>query len=271
MSYGRSRYGDDGQYGKEDCVLDLTQPYVVSEDPPPGTIDVEVDYVPAFDLVDDDSSINELATKIWLNGDLIYSEGVSYFGYDIYATPVTLGYHYDLYHPSIDLPGNTVITIRVYGEDLASTPNSVDTSWNFVTWVWPDPYIVNKSPEPNEEDVHKDSDIEFTIMDDYKQIVRSSIKVWVRGVLVFNAGAFLKGWSASRYGVSGIGFWFHVTPDPVLRWIAEEEISIRVYAENTELKEVDDTWKFITRIRPFTFKIYPMIVDGLRKADTESD
>jgi len=135
----------------------------------------------------------------------------------------------------------------------------------------PAPYIIEKMPNVDEQDVIRTACVEFIITDDYTQIIRSTIKVWIRGALVFNAGAFLRGWSASRYGVLGLGFWFWIKPDPILRWLAEEEISIRAYAKNGASRIVDDTWKFVIIERPFTFKVYPMIVDGLRKADEYSD
>lgn len=123
-----------------DYLVDLTAPYVDSKYPAAGTRGIDIDVIPSFNLKDNETGVNTATTKIWVEGSLIYDGGVSSSGWTVSRTTVSGGYKYTLNH-STSFAFKSEITVRVYGEDLASTPNTVDTSWTFNT---------NDEPRPGE-------------------------------------------------------------------------------------------------------------------------
>ncbi len=109
---------------------DLDPPYVVNPDPAPGSIFVDPAYIPSIDLCDDGSGVRVASTRIWVNGTLIFQNNTSIDpGWIVGVTPIVSGYHYALVH--VDPLPNYLITVRIYGEDLAVIPNHVDYTWDF--------------------------------------------------------------------------------------------------------------------------------------------
>lgn len=131
------------------------------------------------------------------------------------------------------------------------------------------PYIISKLPANNAQNVNRITNIKFTITDDSNQIVKSSIKVWVRGIIIFNNGAFIGEWASSSYESAGLGFTFNLIPAPSGKWAAEETVTIRVYAMNSNSTVVDESWKFYVSPRLANYSIYPMLFKGMREVDED--
>lgn len=131
------------------------------------------------------------------------------------------------------------------------------------------PYITEVLPSPNSVNVKKSVDIEFVIADNYTQVLLSSIQIWVRGALAFNANGFLTDWATSEFSIKNLGFKFRITPNTALKWVAEERITVRVYATNSALEVLDTSWYFDIVKSPVGLKVYNMIIKGVR--DTDGD
>jgi len=132
------------------------------------------------------------------------------------------------------------------------------------------PYVTEVLPSPNTVNVKKSVDIEFTIADNYTKVLLPSIQIWVRGVLVFNANGFLADWTTSEFSIKNLGFKFRITPNTALKWVAEERITVRVRATNSNLEVLDTSWYFDIIKRIVTLKVYNMIIKGVRDTDEDN-
>jgi hypothetical protein len=131
------------------------------------------------------------------------------------------------------------------------------------------PYVINKDPYPNEEDVEKDADISFSIISNYSQVQLSSILIWINGELVYrgNSDWFMRGWQKSGYVANDqLGFDFSIRSSFATRFESGSEVTVRVYAEDAEGAWVNDTWTFNVADKPF-LDIYKFIIRGARKMD----
>ncbi len=243
---------------------DVTPPYTQNPYPPPGGSGILHNVVPTIELKDSDTGVRAASTKLWVKGILVYQNEVGEAGWPVNRVAIANGYRYELNHDALFSGGDNII-IRIYGEDLAYSPNSVDYTWNFITLQNAPPYIINKDPSPNSTGVKKDKNIFFYVADDFNQVTLASIIIWVRHKIIFKGGTFAAEWSRSSFTSLSRGFVFTLIPATV--WQKEEIVTVRCFAQNTALRQVDDTWQFTREGRPFNFSIYRFVFDGLRRGD----
>lgn len=116
---------------------DLEPPYLLNQLPAPDDRNIPTTTTLEFDVLDEDSGVNTNRTSFWVDGNAIYTYGVIVAaGWSVIRTPIADGYNYQFSHATPFADGATV-TLRVYAEDLAYSPNVVDESWVFETLFLP--------------------------------------------------------------------------------------------------------------------------------------
>lgn len=135
----------------------------------------------------------------------------------------------------------------------------------------PDPPVITPlSPQDGEEDVAKDASIRFTAEDAESGVDFSTVKAWVRGILVFNAGSFADGWSGTYNAIQD---GYEVIMWPIRRWAYYDHlelVKVRAYAEDGFSNQANETWSFMAG-RELGMQIYPMLFEGVRKVDESYD
>jgi phage baseplate assembly protein W len=107
----------------------MPDPVVINEIPAVDATGVDQQPVVIFDLIDTSGSgIDTSATKIWVNGIVVWQSAAAQSPWTGAAAVVVDGYRYSLFSPGI-FSGLSIVMVNVYGKDNDS--NYVNTSWEF--------------------------------------------------------------------------------------------------------------------------------------------
>ncbi len=139
------------------CIQDLGTPYISSTSP----ADQELNVLPNTDITlslkDELTGVNPKSVRLYINENDI----TEYIIVNETIEQVDV-----LYTSSVNFDFNQWVTVRVICEDLASVPNSMDTSYSFR--VIPDiepPFLSNLHPENNDIGVPATENVSFEIHD----------------------------------------------------------------------------------------------------------
>lgn len=157
------------------------------------------------------------------------------------------------------------------GEDYSWPSNRIGAAVWAPTYPDQDPPVITPvTPYNGETGVEKDSSITFTVTDDPSGVELSSIKAWVKGALVFTDEEGVNGWAAT---VTAITYGYRITLSHTSRLTYFEDgetVGVRADAEDTEGNPGSGSWSFSVT-RDMGLRIYPMLFEGVRKADEENN
>lgn len=273
------------------AVVDTAKPYVQNRSP--GHLDTGVTQgtLVSFEIIDlglgvDLASIIVMVTEGTANPAQAYSGGAFSFPYDGASSSVqsiTNGYLV-----TIDRVGDyadlSTIKVRAYAADLAATPNTMDTEWQFVILDDDPPVIHSEVPARNATSIAQDTTVEFTIYD-VSGVDPNSLVVQVTGPsggleLAYNGGA---GFQPNFDG--GLS---KLTPDPSVTpnsasYVVEVDPTF-VFPEYTQIDvDVDvsdlylptqtqllDSWSFTTgdTVAPYLTRHLPLPLTKNTAGDT---
>ena len=231
-----------------DVVDDTTGPFLQNLDPGSGDVDVERDVDIALEIIDTAAGVDESTVVLKVQGVTAWTGDAAQPGFTVTKSAVTDGFRYVI-DPDTLLPSYTVITIGVYAEDLASTPNVLDTSYPFTTVITP-PQVTPIDPLSYESNVDTTTDITLDVeavdgnLNDAATVIQlNGVPVWMSDMSVHTdypvtRTPLLKGW---RFVIN-----------PVADLPSETEMTLAVHAENDYPTPAvsDVSYPFTTRTPP---------------------
>lgn len=137
-----SQFGQE-QFGQQQFGLGVTPaaaptdtdpPVISNQNPAPGATNVSVSAVISLEITDPGSGLDSTKTDLTVGGQNAVINGVAQPNFPTTITPITDGFRYEIQPVSALAPG-TLINIGVYAEDLAGTPNVLNTSYSFTTAI----------------------------------------------------------------------------------------------------------------------------------------
>lgn len=244
--------------------MDPDLPIFTNLSPPSGTSAAVTSHI-TFDVLDPLSGVDTGTTEITVLGSVVWSSGAPVPTWAGSCTPTVDGYHYDLY-PLFGFPIWSHIPIHVWAEDFEGNAGSVD--WSFESEGRGKPEVVARRPDDGERIAAIDP-VTFTIRDD-QGVVGSSILLYVDSVQVYSStDGFAAGWGQSTImanaspGILG----YAVKLVRATTW-PQGEHTVTVVAEDIYTERCNVSWTFGVQ-RPFTFRVWSFIFDGIKKADGE--
>jgi hypothetical protein len=223
-------------------------PSLANEDPGSGATGVARDVTIRLDILNSVSGVNASTVELTVQGTVAWTGDAVQPGFTVIKSLVTDGFRYAI-TPDTLLPSHLVITIGVYAEDLSSTPNVLDTSYNFTTIITP-PQVTPVDPLAYESNVDTTTDITLDVeavdglLNDAATIIQfNSAPVWMNDLSVhtdypITRTPLLKGW---RFVIN-----------PVEDLTGETSMLVAVHAENDDLIPAitDTAYPFTTRTPP---------------------
>jgi hypothetical protein len=157
---------------------DTTPPYVAQASPASGATGVAVGANISFHVLDAGTGVNQSTLVLTVGGQTV--------------TPTITGTSADLtvfYNPPSDFAAGATATVAVDVYDLATTPNRLQTSWQFrcVTPGAPDtapPAVSQQIPAPGATQVARNAVIRFHLSDAQTGVNQSTVVLRVDGVVV---------------------------------------------------------------------------------------
>lgn len=136
------------------------------------------------------------------------------------------------------------------------------------------PTIVNQVPVPDATSIVRGVIISFSIRDAAPFVVRTSIRVYVNGDLIYNGApnTFAEDWLASSFSANAFnGFDFVLISNLFSKFDVGQIVTVRVVAEDDSANQADVSWSFtITTDPTFRLRIYDMLLGSVRKQDGTS-
>jgi len=255
--------------------VDTVGPYLANQSPAPSSTGAVGQNV-VFEVLDDKTDIDDSNTTISINGTPARVSGVDQPGFTTTRQVLSLpfpqkGVHYTV-DPDDDFMPSITVSVRVQTQDSADVPNTLDETYTYETT--PDvqaPQLIRLNPAPEETDVEPTRGIRLSLIDDYS-VVDSSIQIWIRDVLAYYQGSFQESFVNSlKEANAENGFDFLIVPDESLRWERNEQITVRVVAQDTVPNTLDQTYNFTGELAPHNpFSAYRFIMQAVREHDEQS-
>lgn len=220
-------------------TVDVEAPYLANLDPYNGEDPVAPTATISLDILDDGEGVDAATVFISLDGVTVWQGDSAQPGYAVTKTPVTGGYRY-IIDPDVPMDQSTTIPVYVEADDLATTPNSLATSYSFETGTDDPPQVTNRSPAPNASGVSPTAKVKFDIIDNVA-VDENTVIITVNGVLAYVSGAEQNGFTVVRTVVSQ-GFHYEVT-NP-LEWSYNQDAEVNVFAKDTLGISVNSIWQF---------------------------
>lgn len=162
------------------------------------------------------------------------------------------------------------------GSDWNSIPLTADGSWFIPYGIWGAPsfiasipFLTDRDPVAGSTVTDKTKRIDFIIKDTNNQVLQSTVKIYIRGELVYSlATGFTSGWNSGSSIESNLfyGFDLKIQPSSKNYWRNEETVLIHVIAENTQNGVLDTHYSFFTDTG-LPFKIYKMLAQSIQKME----
>ena len=255
--------------------VDTVGPYLANQSPAPSSTGAVGQNV-VFEVLDDKTDIDDSNTTISINGTPARVSGVDQPGFTTTRQVLSLpfpqkGVRYTV-DPDDDFMPSITVSVRVQTQDSADVPNALDETYTYETT--PDiqaPQLIRLNPAPEETDVEPTRGIRLSLIDDYS-VIDSSIQIWIRDVLAYYQGSFQEGFVNSlKEANAENGFDFLIVPDESLRWERNEQIAVRVVAQDTVPNTLDQTYSFTGELAPHNpFSVYRFIMQAVRDHDEQS-
>lgn len=198
-------------------TVDTEAPYLTAHVPAPGETTVSPTASVQFDLLDAGSGVNASTVVITIGGVIGWSSDALQNGFTGTKTLRPTGFRYVL-TPPVPFDPVTWITVAVYAQDQALTPNVLDTSYQFRTTYDIPPEIANRDPVHGEREVPSDKVISFDATDNV-QIDEAATLIFVNDVLAYQASTPQNGFNVVvtpqpathgyRYQVTGPAEWMY--------------------------------------------------------------
>lgn len=246
-----------------------TSPFLENLSPFSGELDVDAGRRVFLDIVDRETGVNAASIWVKLNGLFAWTGGAPGAGFATTQTIVPDGFRFEITPPGAQLPTGSN-TIEVYALNNAENPNILNTSYAFSTLDAFPPYLEDQDPSPGATGVETTRPVSFTLSDD-DAVVLSTIRVYLRGELVFNGTSFTAGWGQSFYSAGGInGYTFVCVPDPEKRWREGETVEVSITAQDPTGGTLNSVYEFSVGEELFPFSSYRFILKALRTMDKRS-
>lgn len=246
-----------------------TSPALDNLNPFSGELDVDPSRHVFLDIVDPETGVNASTVWIKLGGLFAWQGDAPGPGFSVVKSIISGGFSYDIIPPGGTLSTGTNI-VQVYALNNAENPDTLNTSYQFSTLDLFPPYLQDQDPAPGARGVETTRPVAFTISDD-DGVVLSTVRVYIRQLLVYNGSAFLAGWSQSFVSAGGVnGYTFVVVPDPSERWREGETIEVSVIAEDPTGGVLNTTYEFTCGEELFPFSSYRFVLKSVREMDKRS-
>jgi hypothetical protein len=246
---------------------DTDAPQIINKNPDNGgTLDWQS---PATCSISDNVGVILAQTKVYCGVVEIYNGSSWLSGWTSSSITPNAGINgYDLsIFPTGGWIGTSPFALRVYAEDARG--NHCDVTWSITQNDHYAPVILYKNPEDGGT-ITFNQPLTFSVYDD-SQVDLSSAILSVKAEVIYKE---ITGWGA-RWVKSTVtidatinGYKFSIMPDK--GWEGFEVIVFRIVIADVHDNITDEFWSF-TRVKPFTFKLYNFLFDGLRKVDEEND
>ena len=228
-------------------VVPDQSPYLANQDPGSGEINVNPSTNIEFDILDNETGVDESSIVIELNTVDITASCV------ITEATAGLGFHV-FYDSPTEFTLGATITIHVEADDTATpVPNHMDDSYSFTISSSEPPYISNENPAPGATMVALDTNITFRLNDDHDGIdlaARAKTKIWIdfgdgTDVLIWENNAAVPGYSVTETEVIADQKYDYLY-NPSSDFEEGKKICITVFAEDVNSNSSTTKWCFIT-------------------------
>jgi len=134
--------------------------------------------------------------------------------------------------PTTDFGSYQIVEIHAYAEDEQIPPNILDGYYDFLTEDTEPPYLDNLNPAPDAVDVPLDSDVSLDILDNGIGVGRTTVRLWVDGILAYDGYNFLSPYDGpdAYQGTVVDGYRFVV--DPTTDFDSYQTVEIHAEAED---------------------------------------
>lgn len=230
-------------------TLDDVAPYLANQDPFPGQTGVSPVTNITLDVLDAGAGVAAATIVLRVNGTIAWQSDTQQPGFVVTKTVVAGGFHYVI-NPDSVLPLGTN-TVRVVADDLATTPNTLDTSYTFEVVDVVPPTIDDTYPQGS--DCSPDTLVSFTCEDDI-QVVLSSIQTTIDGETAILNGVFQFGWNGSSSSITpNVNNGYDVVIQKETSFAYEEQVTVHVSIADLSALPVTEEWNFTVSEDPTCF------------------
>ncbi len=270
-------------------VAETFAPFVVNVSPPHASVDRPRESLLLFRIDDVESGIDQSSITVTLSSGggapvNVIQNGVFESGFQgpgSSITPAGTGGFDVVIDPEVQLGNFRRIDWTVFGQDLALTPNTVSTSFFFVTEDDIPPFINAQVPAPGSADVFPGTPISFRLNDADVEVVKASVNVTVEEggggaqPAIVN-GVFQPPFDGAASSIVADGFDCIVTIEKTSFLLDETVLEVRVDFEDANGNATQESYFFNT-ITPepppppaFPLDMYRFIIFEIRRQDLQS-
>ncbi|MGD9209333.1 MAG: hypothetical protein PVI90_01085 [Desulfobacteraceae bacterium] len=243
--------GDGGDFLPTDAwassipiAVDTDPPVLSNLSPDDSDINVPVDTTISLDITDVDSGVDVSSVDISVEGVYAWHNDSQQTGFSVVKSSITDGYRYVI-TPDVSFGSYQTVDVDVYAEDLATTPNVLDTAYSFRTVDTEAPYLTNRDPAPDETGVSVSTTVSLDILDVGDGVDVDSVVIEVDSVVAWQNDAQQTGFSVVKSSVTD-GYRYVITPDTAFDPYVY--VTIDVYADDlaTTPNTLDTSYSFQT-------------------------
>lgn len=180
-----------------------------------------------LELIDVGTGVDVNSVILTVEGVVAWQNDTQQAGYTVTKTPITNGFEYSI-NPDVDLPESNSIQVDVFAQDLAVTPNILNTSYSFITSGTLPGYGF-RDPIPGQTHVGVTQNLILEILDPESGINAGVTVLTVGGVIAWQSSANQNSFITTVTAISG-GFRYEINPPSSL---PAGLTTLAVYAENT--------------------------------------
>jgi hypothetical protein len=194
-------------------------------------------------IADAISAIQLNTVDIWVEGTQAYEGSSDSFINSFTGTRGgdTSAYTFDI-NPPADFSYGQTVDVRVYAENDGA--DVLDETYNFTAEVEVFPYLRGQDPAPASTGILIGDNVEFIVDGGSGTVTQSTIVVTIDGTIAYSGSSFQNSFTGTATDIGGGDFSFDVNPPADFAY--GTSIPIRVEADNSLARSLDDTYNFTT-------------------------
>ena len=146
-----------------------------------------------------------------------------------------------LYNPTEDFRYAAVIFVRIEVHDIASTPNFIDLDyWFNIVPDYKSPYLINLSPDREEDYIAVDTEVSFEIHDAGTGIDLDTLECFINSIKIDENDLVIEEYNRYSCKVT-------YTPSKNLYYEKTYKMSVKISDSSTNNNKLNDSWSFYTR------------------------
>jgi hypothetical protein len=245
-------------------TADITAPTLQNRDPSPAQTGVAASANVVLEIVDlGGLGVDAASVILTVGGSIAWTGDAQQAGFAVTKSVVTDGFRYEI-NPDTDFAELTAISVRVQADDLAASPNSVDTTYSFTTADVTAPTLQNQSPAPSDIGVPRTSNVVLEIVDTSGTgINAASVVLTVAGSTAWTGDAAQPGFSVGKSAVTD-GFRYTINPDTDFPYSTTIQIGVVASDNATTPNTLNTSYSFSTVPVTYSFTIASIV--GLTSA-----